>query len=209
MPRRAMRGVMPRARRARRRGEASSALSAWSLAGRLRGRPGFPRGPMSGGMASTSGSSCAASCTLAAERRTASGIPLRSTTRWYLESELPRSVGFGPVWCPPFGPDTEPIQARSAPVDGGLIPHPVQPRRVPSCPDSSVLPIPQPSPARGPAAAAQRPRQQAPGTTGAQNEDDASEGGTIRDARTTALGLWRLLWQQRFDGFPKVIGDKG
>jgi hypothetical protein len=40
--------MMLRARRARRRSEPSYALSAWSLAGRLRGRPGFPRGPDDG-----------------------------------------------------------------------------------------------------------------------------------------------------------------
>jgi hypothetical protein len=40
--------MMLGARRARRRSEASYALSAWSLAGRLRGRPGFPRGPDDG-----------------------------------------------------------------------------------------------------------------------------------------------------------------
>jgi hypothetical protein len=39
---------------------------------------------------------------LAAERRIASGIPVGSTTRWYLEPGLPRSVGFGSVAAPPF-----------------------------------------------------------------------------------------------------------
>jgi len=70
----------------------------WALA-----RPtGLPRGPMIGGMASTSGSSWVASWALAAESRTASGMPLRSTTKWYFEPGLPRSVGFGPVASPPF-----------------------------------------------------------------------------------------------------------
>jgi hypothetical protein len=70
----------------------------------LPGRPGFPRGPMIGGMASTSGRSWVESWALAAERRTASGMPFRSTTRWYLEPGLPRSVGLGPVCSPPFWP---------------------------------------------------------------------------------------------------------
>ena len=39
-----------------------------------------------------------------AERQTASGMPFRSTTRWYLDPALPRSVGLGPVWSPPFWP---------------------------------------------------------------------------------------------------------
>jgi hypothetical protein len=55
-----------------------------------------------GGMASSNGMSCIASWELAAERRIASGIPVWSTTRWYLEPGLPRSVGFGPVAEPPF-----------------------------------------------------------------------------------------------------------
>jgi len=42
IPRRASRGVMPRAREARRGVKESYALSAWSLAGRFRGRPGRP-----------------------------------------------------------------------------------------------------------------------------------------------------------------------
>jgi hypothetical protein len=79
-------------------------LSPCSLAGRFRGRPGFPRGPMIGGIASTSGRRCVASWALAGERRTDSGMPFRSTTRWYFEPGLPRSVGFGPDCSPPFWP---------------------------------------------------------------------------------------------------------
>jgi hypothetical protein len=52
---------------------------------------------MIGEMASTKGKSWVASWALAAERRIANGIPLRSTTTWYLEPGLPRSTGFGPV----------------------------------------------------------------------------------------------------------------
>ena len=46
-------------------------LSPWSLAGRLRGRPGLPRGPMMDGIASTRGSNWVESWALAADRRTA------------------------------------------------------------------------------------------------------------------------------------------
>jgi hypothetical protein len=77
-------------------------MSPCSLAGRFRGRPGLPLGPMIDGIASMSGSTWVPSWTLAAERRTASGIPVRSTTTWYLEPGLPRSVGFGPVCSLPF-----------------------------------------------------------------------------------------------------------
>jgi hypothetical protein len=88
------------------RGDAAASypLSPCSLAGRFRGRPGLPRGPMMGGIASTNGSSWVESCALAVESRTASGMPFRSTTTWYLVPAFPRSVGFGPVCSPPFSP---------------------------------------------------------------------------------------------------------
>jgi hypothetical protein len=76
-------------------------LSACSLAGRRRGRPGRPRGPMTAGTASTSCSNSCESWVLAADRPTAKGIPVASTSRWYLDPGLPRSVGFGPVRQPP------------------------------------------------------------------------------------------------------------
>src|SRR5215204_7156412 len=102
---------------------------------------------MIGGIASTRGSSCVESCVLAAERRTASGMPLRSTTKWYLEPGLPRSVGFGPVCSPPFCPDAEAVHVRPAPVDGGLVAQPVQEPLVQALPDAGGLPIPQAPPA--------------------------------------------------------------
>jgi hypothetical protein len=76
-------------------------LSACSLLGRKRGRPGCPRGPTIGGFASITASRRIESWVLAGERRTASGMPLWSTTRWYFEPRLPRSTGFGPMSSPP------------------------------------------------------------------------------------------------------------
>jgi hypothetical protein len=76
-------------------------LSPWSLAGRLRGRPGRPCGRLIGGTTSTTASSSMESWVLAAESATARGMPLRSTSSWYLLPGLPRSVGFGPVSSPP------------------------------------------------------------------------------------------------------------
>jgi hypothetical protein len=78
-------------------------LSPWSLAGRPRGRPGQPRGPLTGGTASTICSSSIESWVSAADSPTASGVAPRSTSRWYLEPGLPRSVGLGPVIAPPVG----------------------------------------------------------------------------------------------------------
>jgi hypothetical protein len=55
---------------------------------------------MTAGTASTSGSRSCESWVLAADRPTASGMPLASITRWYLEPGLPRSTGFAPVNSP-------------------------------------------------------------------------------------------------------------
>lgn len=203
-----MRGVMPRARRARRNGEESYPLSPWSLAGRSRGRPGFARGPMMGGIASTRGSSWVESWALAAQSRTAKGMPFRSTTRWYVEPTLPRSVGFGPVCSPPFRPDAEAVHARPRPVGGRLVAQPVQEPFVQLLPDASLLPVTESALAGGAAAAAQFFGQPPPGTARPQGEDDAAEGGTVGDAGPATLGLGRLLRQQGFDGFPELGGNK-
>ena len=58
---------------------------------------------MTGGTALTIGPSSTESWMLAAGQAGASGMPRRSTTKWYLEPGLPRSVGFGPVSVPPLG----------------------------------------------------------------------------------------------------------
>ncbi len=157
MPRRAIRGVMPRARRARRSSEDHRPCRRGAWPGACEDVPVFPRGPMIGGMASTSGSSCVASWALAAERRTASGTLFRSTTRWYLEPGLPRSTGFGPVCSPPFLARTlsestlarDQSMAASSPSQlRSLL---VQPRQTPAACQSrsrrqQVVPLPQPSP---------------------------------------------------------------
>ena len=184
--------MMPRARKTRRSCKESYALSACSLAGRLRGRPGFPRGPMIGGIASTSGKNWVASWALAAERRTASGKPLRSTTRGYLEPGLPRSVGFGPVCSPPFWParsddPRSPVTSRRRPRRRAS-----QQRRVQALPDTRFLPVAQSAPAGRAAVTAEQLGQQPPRTTCPQHEDDASECGAIRKPRSAALRFRRL-----------------
>jgi hypothetical protein len=78
-------------------------LSACSVAGRRRGRPGRARGPMTAGTASTSGSNSSESWVLAADSPTANTMPVASITRWYLEPGLPRSTGFAPVSSPHAG----------------------------------------------------------------------------------------------------------
>ena len=156
-----------------------------------------------------SGSKSVESWAVAAERRTARGMVLRSTTRWYLEPGLPRSTGFGPVCSPPFGPDAQAIHAGAGPVDGRLVTEPVEQRLMKPLPDARHLRVSQPSPAGRAAPASERLEYEPPRAPRPQYKDDSAQGGTIRDARTTAFRLGRLLGQQRFDGFPEDVGDKG
>jgi hypothetical protein len=123
-------------------------LSPWSLAGRLRGRPGQPRGPLTGGTASTICSSSMESWVLAADSPTASGMPPRSTSRWYLEPGLPRSVGLGPVSSPPFGAHAERVQASSRPVKLAVVAELIEQQMVQTLPDPGALPVAQPPASR-------------------------------------------------------------
>ena len=60
-------------------------------------------------------------------------------------------------------------------------------------PDARFLPVPQASPAGRATATAQLLGEQPPRAAGAEDEDDAPEGGTIRDTRATAFGFGRLF----------------
>ncbi len=66
--------------------------------------------------ASTSGSSSCESWVLAADNPTASGRPVASISRWYLEPALPRSTGFAPVSSPHAAPAPHAVDGRSGPV---------------------------------------------------------------------------------------------
>jgi hypothetical protein len=59
---------------------------------------------MTAGTASTMGSSSCESWVLAADSPTASGNPVASISRWYLDPGLPRSTGFAPTRSPHVGP---------------------------------------------------------------------------------------------------------
>jgi hypothetical protein len=65
----------------------------------------LPRSPpltMQRGIASTNARASCESFRFAPVRRTASGTPRPSQIRWRLLPRLARSVGFGPVWSPPY-----------------------------------------------------------------------------------------------------------
>src|SRR5215207_2811483 len=59
--------------------------------------------------------------TLAALSTTASGMPLRSETRWRLVPFFPLSVGFAAVFGPPFWPGWKPNLVRLAPTLSGRL----------------------------------------------------------------------------------------
>jgi hypothetical protein len=65
------------------------------------GDPGRAPTPAQRLPTSTIRSSSIESWVLAADRPTARGMPRRSVSRWYLDPDLPRSVGFGPMSSPP------------------------------------------------------------------------------------------------------------
>jgi hypothetical protein len=202
-------GAIPRRRSAARQRGQCTPLSPWSLAGRLRGRPGRPCGPLIGGTAATTASSSMESWVLAAESATARGMPLRSTSRWYLLPGLPRSVGFGPVSSPPLGADAERVEAGARPVELALAAELVEQLVVELLPDAGALPVAQPAPAGDRAAAAKLAgRQQPPRDAGAQLVDDAGKRRAVVDAGSAAVAAW---WrrQQRPDGLPQVVRHEG
>jgi hypothetical protein len=89
------------------------------LAGRLRGRPRPSRTP---GTASRVGASNNLSRRLAGVRRTPSGMPRRSTTRWRFAPGLLRSLEFGPDSPLPFSPARR--RCRGTVGSSTVVPHP-------------------------------------------------------------------------------------
>jgi hypothetical protein len=102
-------------------------------------------------------SSSSKSWVLAADRPTASGIPRRSTSRWYLAPGLPRSTGLGPVSAPTLGAHAHAVQARPRPVELAFAAELVEQQVVELLPHAGALPVVQASPAGDRAAAAKLP----------------------------------------------------
>jgi hypothetical protein len=74
-------------------------------------------------------------------------------------------------------------------------------------PHARRLPIPQPAPARHSTATAQFLGQHLPGDATLEDEEDAGEGGAIRDAVPPALGLGPLGRQERRNQCPQRVTD--
>src|SRR5687767_3285526 len=100
-----------------------------------------------GSMASTSSSKTIESWVLAAVSTTASGMPLRSETRWRFEPAFPLSVGFLPVFVPPFCRDGSRVQRGSFPIYPVGLSEAIQEDLVQALPHPGLLPLAQASPA--------------------------------------------------------------
>src|SRR5215216_462965 len=83
--------------------------------------PRSATGTLDGSTASISSSKTIESWTFAALSFTQSGMPLRSETRWRFEPAFPLSVGFAPVFGPPFWQGWKPSLNKRAPTLSGRL----------------------------------------------------------------------------------------
>ena len=205
MPRRASRGTIPRARSARRCTPKSSPVSPCRFAGRRRGRP---RRPRIGGRASTVTAIFRLSCTVAADKVTANGMPWRSTPRWRFVPDWPRSVGCGPVGSPPGSGDASGVNRRSGPINLPGFAELVPQHLVALRPHPGRLPGPQPPPAGQTTATTHFRRHHLPRDAAREHEHAARAPRPIRLGALSALGGRWSWWQQRFDESPQLIRYK-
>ena len=73
-------------------------------------------------------------------------------------------------------------------------------------PDTGLLPVTQPAPARHARAAAHLLRQHLPWNAGSQDKQNAGQGGAVRHPWSAAFGLGQLGWQQRGNDGPQIVG---
>src|SRR5262249_20172476 len=106
-----------------------------------------------------------------------------------------------------LGTDADAIDAGTAPIDGIQVTQPVQDDLVYCAPDAELLPLPQAAPAGHAAAVAELLRQIGPAQAVPQDEQDAAERGTVRNARRTAVVARRFGWEERKNRLPKVVAD--
>src|SRR5262249_49706814 len=152
-----------------------------------------PRGCRIGGTSSSSGRASSDSFRVAPVMRTASGVPLPSTSRGRFVPFLARSVGFLPVRAPQNSAVALAVHAGLVPVDQALATQAVQQGVQQLPPDATALPGPQAAPAGDPGAAAHLQGQHLPGDATAEDENDAGQTGAVIDGRTTPLPVWRLV----------------
>ena len=124
---------------------------------------GLPRGRLTGSMASINSSNTIESWTLAAVSIIASGTPLRFETRWRFEPTFPLSVGFFPVFAPPFCRDGCRVQRSALPLYLVGFAKTVQKHSVQPLPYTCLLPLTQSAPARNSRATAHLLGQHLPG----------------------------------------------
>src|SRR5215218_7372280 len=159
-------------------------------------------------MASTASSKTLESWTLAAEWITESGTPPRSTTTWRFEPDLPLSVGFAPVFWPPGGGNARRVQGCPLPVDLVGLAEVVEHRLVEALPHARFVPLLEAPPAGHARAASHLLGEHLPRDAALEHEQDAGERRPVVHAGPAALGLGRLLGQQRLDHFPQFVRNE-
>lgn len=115
-------------------------------------------------------------------------------------------VGPGP-FATPLGPHADAVDAGAAPIHSVQVTQPVEHHLVDGGPDATVPPPAQAAPAGDAAAEAQFQWEVAPAEPVAQDEQDAAQGGAIRDARRAAMRWERLRGEQRLDRLPQIVAD--
>ena len=108
----------------------------------------------------------------------------------------------------PFCGDRGAVDRRPAPVELIRRGQPLEQHLAQIAQYASFMPVPQPAPARHARAAEALARQHRPWDTRAQHEHDALQGRAVVAARTPALRLRGLGRQQRLHGRPQPIAHK-
>src|ERR687889_2869525 len=118
---------------------------------------------------------------------------------WRFVSDLPRSVGFGPVFSPPGGRNARRVERGPRPVDPAGFTQTVEQCSVKPLPHPGPVPLLEAPPAGPPSAAAHLLAEHLPGNPRLEHEQDARKSCAIVHARATTLGFRRLLRQEWFD----------
>ena len=100
------------------------------------------------------------------------------------------------------------VHDRSRPINLIVSSEPIQQREVNEIPHARALPIAQAAPTRHPRPACESLREHLPGNAAAEDEDDAGETRTVRNARPSAFRPTWWSWQERFDKIPQRIGKQ-
>ena len=100
------------------------------------------------------------------------------------------------------------VHDRPGPINLIVAREPIQQRKVDQIPHPRLLPVAQATPARHPRPACEFLREHLPGNAAAEDEDDAGETRTVRNARPSAFRSTWWSGQERSDQIPQRIGKQ-